>query len=127
MIKEEISKYILEELENIKSLEMKYPLRIRSKYFLPWNYHNVSMRKDKKGNKVISWNKDNNYDNNYKWDIGNLGYIWDKVFIDCLTKKKLIPDDSIRYVRSSGGVEFIPINNLSERKIIFEKIGRAHV
>ena len=34
-----------------------------------------------------------------KIDLGNIGSIASKVFLDCLSKKEIIPDDDIRYIQ----------------------------
>ena len=81
------------------------------------------------------------------WDIGNF-WVWSKIFDDCLipykepvlrTGKKenkdktkyrgwkgLIPDDSIDYIKKTGGIEYFEINDYSKRKIIFKIYNYEH-
>jgi hypothetical protein len=54
-----------------------------------------------------------------KWDIDNLGLVWNKQVIDALVKKNIIPDDGIKYIRNAGETEFIPIEDYGERFIEF--------
>lgn len=57
----------------------------------------------------------------HSWDIGNFGWIWCKCFDDVLQDVGIIVNDSVDYVRTTGGVSFIPTeeSEFSKRKIVF--------
>lgn len=52
------------------------------------------------------------------WDVDNL-WIYIKCFQDLLVDLKLIPGDDIRYIKSSGQINFTPIQVEEQRKLIF--------
>jgi hypothetical protein len=51
------------------------------------------------------------------WDIGNF-WLWNKVGDDALTKNKIIIDDSIEYVVSTGKLTFVECENYNDRKLL---------
>jgi len=123
---------IMEVLKDIEPIN-KFPIIIRGEMHTVFNQHIFKYR-----NGELIRPKDNKETVNV-WDIGNLGYIWSKVFDDCLkpynppkrgkltkenTKyswwKGLIPDDNINYVIETGSMRFVPINNYDERKLVFK-------
>jgi hypothetical protein len=55
------------------------------------------------------------YSNEMPVDIDNKGPIYFKVFTDLLVKKNIIPDDSVEYIRASGGTEWIPTPRHKEK------------
>jgi hypothetical protein len=52
------------------------------------------------------------------WDVDNL-WIYIKCFQDLLVELKLIPDDDIRYIRTSGEINFTPVQDEEQRQLIF--------
>lgn len=52
------------------------------------------------------------------WDVSNK-WPWIKWFEDTLTELKKIPDDCVKYVRDSGRVIFHPIEDESQKKLVF--------
>ncbi len=52
------------------------------------------------------------------FDIDNLGWVYTKVIQDVLKDEKIIPDDDIRYIRKSGGCQFVPVEDEEDRKIV---------
>lgn len=54
-----------------------------------------------------------------EWDVDNL-WIYHKCFLDSLRDLKLIPDDSILYVRQAGQTTFVPILPDARPTMIFE-------
>lgn len=55
-----------------------------------------------------------------RWDIGNLGLFWTKVFDDALQDAKVIPDDSIKYIVGTGGTFFHEVDDIDKRKLVFK-------
>jgi len=52
------------------------------------------------------------------WDLDNL-WIYIKCFLDVLVSQGIIPDDSIRYISCSPGIDYVPVRTEAERKMIF--------
>ena len=52
------------------------------------------------------------------FDIDNLGWVYTKVIQDVLKDEGIIPDDDIRYIRKSGGCQFVSVDNEDDRKIV---------
>jgi len=52
------------------------------------------------------------------WDLDNL-WIYNKCFLDVLVSQGIIPDDSIRYISCSPGIDYIPVRTEGERQMIF--------
>lgn len=52
------------------------------------------------------------------WDVDNL-WIYIKCFQDLLVDLKLIPGDDIRYIKSSGQINFTPVQSEEQRRLIF--------
>lgn len=52
------------------------------------------------------------------WDCSNQ-WIWIKWFEDTLVEYGKIPDDSILFIRDSGGIKFRPVEDHNQRKLIF--------
>lgn len=53
-----------------------------------------------------------------KWDVDNFSYIWIKAFQDTLTDIKLIPDDSVNYIKSTGKATFVEDEDIYIKFII---------
>lgn len=56
---------------------------------------------------------------NGDWDLDNL-WIYIKCFLDALVSQRIIPDDSIRYISCSPGIEYVPVAREEERKMVFK-------
>jgi len=52
------------------------------------------------------------------WDLDNK-WIYLKVFQDLIVQEKIIPDDNIKYVSKAASMEFFPVANTEERKLVF--------
>lgn len=52
------------------------------------------------------------------FDIDNLGWVYTKVIQDVLKDENIIPEDDVRYIRKSGGCQFVPVENENDRKIV---------
>lgn len=55
------------------------------------------------------------------WDIGNFGWIWSKCFDDVLQEIGIIKNDSVDYVRGTGGITYHPTaeSEFETRRIVF--------
>jgi hypothetical protein len=89
------------------------PLKISLDFYAPINYGNVQMRKG-----LLVW-KTPAKDYTPTWDADNQ-WIWGKCFNDVLTERGLLVDDNVKYIRSSGEVNFIDVPTLDERKLVFK-------
>ena len=54
-----------------------------------------------------------------KWDVDNL-WIWIKAFQDTIVEMGLIDDDNCATIPQTGEIEFIPVETLNERKLVFK-------
>lgn len=54
-----------------------------------------------------------------RWDVDNLVYPYLKAFPDILTREGILKDDDRLHLPSSIHAEFYPIDNHSERKLVF--------
>ncbi|HAH22541.1 MAG TPA: hypothetical protein DCL77_02035 [Prolixibacteraceae bacterium] len=52
------------------------------------------------------------------WDLDNL-WIYIKCFLDVLVSQQIIPDDSIRYISCSPGINYVPVRSEAERQMVF--------
>ena len=53
-----------------------------------------------------------------RWDVDNL-WIWIKSFQDTIVEMGLIDDDNCNVIPNTGEIEFIPVETLKERKLVF--------
>ena len=88
------------------------PFRIRMKLHVPANYGTVRMIKGK-----LAW-KPAQEGYACSWDADNM-WIWGKCFNDVLVNNNYLSDDNIYVVRAAGEVEFVPVEDLEDRKIEF--------
>jgi hypothetical protein len=109
-----IHKYIKSFLP--KNLKINYPIEIELEFHAPINYGDVRRIKGKNGYR-ISWKKPHE---GYKpsWDCDNQ-WIWCKCFNDTLVENGYLPDDNVSIIKKSGGVKWIPVDELEDRKLIF--------
>lgn len=54
------------------------------------------------------------------FDVDNLGWVYTKVIQDVLKDTGIIPDDDVRYIRKSGGCQFVPVASEDDRKIVIK-------
>ena len=66
----------------------------------------------------LSWRKPKD-DYIPKWDVDNL-WIWIKCFQDTLVEMGMIDDDNCKIIPNSGEIEFIPVEDFEDRKLVFE-------
>lgn len=108
-----LHKYIEFEIlsQKVKKIKLTYPIKLHFEIHTVINHGDISLRKG-----VLNWKKP---DKDYKatWDIENLASIWIKGFNDALTISKTIPDDNVQYIKSIS-YEFIPVEELTDRKIV---------
>lgn len=102
-----------------ENLTIQGPVETRLIVYAPINFGAVKMIKDKEtGRRKVSW-KPASPDYRPNWDIGNLALVWLKCLDDVVTKKGILPDDTVEYLRRTT-YEFIPVATLKERKLIYE-------
>jgi hypothetical protein len=53
------------------------------------------------------------------WDISNLAMVWLKCMDDVVINKGILPDDTVKYIQKTT-YEFIPVETLDERKLVYE-------
>lgn len=88
----------------------EYPVKIRFVIYTVRNHGSISLRKGK-----LCW-KEPEEDYEPNWDIENLASIWIKTITDVLTKRGIIPDDSVQYVNNIE-YKFREVKDLTKRKI----------
>lgn len=110
-----LHRYIASNLPN--KVIVEYPVFIKYTIFAPINYGDVSRRK-KNGSYYISWKKPNR---NYvpSNDLDNMSVLWVKVCQDCLTKSKIIINDTLQFINEYS-VKFEPVEELDDRSILIE-------
>jgi len=101
------------------NLSIDTPVETKLTVYAPINYGVMKMIKDKEtGKRKTSW-KPAADDYKPNWDIGNLALIWIKCLDDVLIKKGILPDDTVEFLRRTQ-YEFVPINNLKNRKLVYK-------
>jgi hypothetical protein len=101
------------------NLDIQAPVETHLTVYAPINFGNVKRLKNKKtGKAYISWKpaRDTYIPN---WDIGNLAMIWLKCLDDVLIKKRLLPDDTVEYLKKTT-YEFVEVPTLKERKLVYK-------
>lgn len=114
----EIAKFIPTDF----NLEGYTPLQISMEWWIPPNFETVKMKaKSKKESFSLNGGlveEDKKYDP--RFDVDNQ-WIWIKCFTDVISKDlKLIPEDTVKYIPRNGGITFVPVFKLEDRKIIFK-------
>lgn len=109
--------YIIQNLSRIPEIraefkKIKTPVLIRLTVHVVGAYQSIRLKSD---NTYMIYNSDKGR----HWDIQNLGWIWSKVFDDCLVSQNLLVDDSIDYVIESGGAQFVEEPDFNKRKLVF--------
>lgn len=102
-----------------EDIKMQGPVETSLIIYAPINYGVMKLITDKEtGRKKINWKP---AAEGYKpnWDLGNLALMWLKCLDDVVIKKGIIPDDTIEHIQKTS-YEFIPVNNLSERKLVYK-------
>ncbi len=90
-----------------------FPVVIRGEAHVPENYGDVRASKGEIHFPLLL----DTYIAN--WDIDNLGYLWCKCFNDCLVEYSILPDDNIRYVKGSGEMMYMGVDDFDKRKLVF--------
>ena len=102
-----------------ENLTIEGPIETHIKVYAPVNFGTVRMRVDPKtGRRTIQW-KPAAKDYEPNWDISNLAMIWLKCMDDVVINKGILPDDTIKYIRKTT-YEYIPVDTLDERKLVYE-------
>ena len=99
------------------------PIEVGVTFYVPINYGDVRFISK---TKEVSWRIPPE-DYVARWDIDNLAWPWIKALLDTLTKKFIIPDDTVEQIHSVH-YKFIPCETLAERKtlnVVDKKISRA--
>lgn len=107
-----LQKYIPE------NFNVKTPVEMHLIIYAPINYGSVRrIKSTKTGIYNITWKPPKK---GYKpnWDIGNLAMVWLKCLDDVLTKKGVIPDDTISYIRKCS-FEYKRVMSFEERKLVY--------
>ena len=102
-----------------------FPIQIETIVRIPINYGDVR----RKSNGEISY-KEAKPDYEPKWDVGNYGYLWSKIFLDLLQEKNttdtddvirlgIIPNDCVKYVKTEGPFDWEQCDSFEERELIF--------
>lgn len=94
------------------------PYQIALDIHVPINYGDVK-RLSKNGVPYLSW-KEPDKDYEPRWDIGNLGEIWLKVFEDALQLAGVIENDNVKYITKHGPVCFYEVDHIDKRKLVFK-------
>lgn len=104
-----------------------YPYQISLEIHVPINYGDVSRRIDSLGIPYICW-KEPKEDYVPKWDIGNLGELWLKVFEDSLQLAEVIENDSVGFINIHGPIIFKRVDTIEDRKLLFNiiKLNNKH-
>lgn len=105
--------YISQYIPPVLELDGILPMKVKLYVYTTINHGDVRMYKGK-----LSW-KAPKKDYVPKWDIDNL-WIWIKCFQDTLVDMGMIDDDNIKFIPNSGEIEFIPVDDFEDRKLIFE-------
>lgn len=109
---EEMHDFLQKALTKFKNPMLEGELRLCLSVYTVRNYNTVRML-DGKYTKV-------NEKEYAKWDLFNLFTIlWIKTFEDSLTICKIIADDSVDFLRSTGETEVFFVKTMEERKLIF--------
>lgn len=116
-IMKQMHEYILQYIPKDLDLKSICPITIRLEIHVPINFGDVKMIKDKEGIYKLSWKKPVD---GYlpKWDADNL-WIWGKAFNDTLVENNFLEDDNVLYVKTSGEVKWIEVEDISDRKLVF--------
>jgi len=86
------------------------PIKVTVNIYTVKNHGSISMRKGK-----LCWKPAKaSYIPN--WDIDNLASIWIKAINDSLVKSKLLPDDTIEYIKG-GCYNYHEVKDIKDRKI----------
>jgi hypothetical protein len=101
-----------------QNLIIQGPVETQLIIYVPINYGDVKLLKDKQTQKrFLSWKKPyKNY--KPKWDIGNLANMWLKCLDDMIIKKGILPDDTIEHVVKTS-YEYVPCDTIKDRKLVY--------
>ena len=105
--------YIQQYIPNILELDKIVPMKVKLYVYTTVNHGDIRMYRGE-----LRW-RPAKKDYIPKWDIDNL-WIWIKCFQDTLVEMGKIEDDNIKYIPNSGEIEFIPVKDFKDRKLIFE-------
>lgn len=106
---ENMHNYIMNELPD--NISFNKPVQVDVIVRTVKNHGSVSRRSGK-----TCWKKpEKDYEPN--WDEDNLTSIWTKAIRDSLTKKGIVPDDNVQYIKGGyRGIEFV--EELENREIL---------
>ena len=105
--------YIQQYVPPVLELDDILPMKLKLYVYTAINHVDVRMYKGK-----LSWRKPKD-DYIPKWDVDNL-WIWIKCFQDTLVEMGMIDDDNCKIIPNSGEIEFIPVEDFEDRKLVFE-------
>ena len=110
-----LHKYVLFNIpKNFKKIE-DFPVKIHYIFYVVYNHG--SIRKSRLSNEITHKPPSEDYQPN--WDDDSLAFIWMKVIRDCIVKRKILPDDNVKYALGSNyDVKFV--KNLNDRKIVVQ-------
>jgi hypothetical protein len=100
------------------NLDIRSPLATHLIIYAPINYGDVKRLRDRQTGKYkINWKAPRN-DYKARWDLGNLAMVWLKCLDDVLTKKGIIEDDTIEFIKKTT-YEYVEVETLDDRKLIY--------
>tara|TARA_R110002050_G_scaffold116946_2_gene233639 strand:+ start:16792 stop:17283 length:492 start_codon:yes stop_codon:yes gene_type:complete len=105
--------YIKQWIPNGLDIRKMGPLRIKLELHTVINHGDIRMYRGD-----LRWRPPKK-DYTPKWDVDNL-WIWIKAFQDTIVEMGLIDDDNCATIPQTGEIEFIPVETLNERKLVFK-------
>jgi len=101
-----------------KSWDLTPPRSVRLEFHVPVNFGSVKRVMNKKtGKSELQWKEPVN-PNEATWDVDNQ-WIWTKAFNDVLVQEKVISDDNVTKIQSSGEIKWVPVDHIDDRKLVF--------
>ena len=105
--------YIQQYIPSILELDELLPMKVKLYVYTAINHGDIRMYKGE-----LRW-REPKKDYVPRWDVDNL-WIWIKCFQDTLVEMGKIEDDNVTHIPNSGEIEFIPVKDFKDRKLIFE-------
>jgi len=118
----ELKKHIAQAIPDGLDLSTFLPLEISMEWHTVPNYETVKYSKIK--NSLIGGIVEKGKVYEPSFDVDNQ-WIWIKAFTDVISNKKedggkqLIPDDTVKYIPCNGGIKYVPVDSIENRKLVF--------
>ena len=104
--------YIHQWLPNGLDLRAMAPIKVKLELHTVINHGDIRMYRGD-----LRWRPPKK-DYKPKWDVDNL-WIWIKAFQDTIVEAGLIEDDDCAIIPQTGEIEFVPVDTLEDRKLVF--------